>query len=120
MKEWNEMREKMEQNTHSVFVSPAHNGAMVMLPHAMLQEAGIDLKQGVQISCEQGKITIEAENILSQMPEELLHIYDELGIDRELVRAVFEDMAEWAGGYDKLVEGAKAGKLNVATGRLRE
>jgi len=59
-----------------------------VVPSDIAKEMKLLDGQLVKIEYKENKITISNDNIFSQLPNELLKLYDELGISRETVEAV--------------------------------
>lgn len=58
------------------------------LPNLLLEEAGIPEESTLEIICVPGAIILKAADILDNLPDELHHLFDMLGIDPGTVREV--------------------------------
>ena len=66
----------------------------LVLPDELLEAAEIPKCDRLDAVCVRGAIVITAPDILNNLPDELLDLFDELGIDLGTVREVMEE-----GGY---------------------
>ena len=74
----------------------------IVISRSLLEEAGINPYADINIHLQNGSILIQPKSILGRLPEELLLLYEELGLSREMVECVFTKYAEEAGGFDEL------------------
>lgn len=63
----------------------------MVLPEELLNEAGIGASREIEVVCREGQIVITGHSILDYIPDDLLELYDSLGISRAVVEAVLEE-----------------------------
>ena len=68
----------------------APESAELLVPHALLEAAGIPL----DIRCEDGAIIIGSADLVRQLPPQLMELFDSLGVSHDTIRCVLEGGAE--------------------------
>lgn len=72
----------------------APESAELLVPHALLEAAGISLDDDLDIRCEDGAIIIESADPMKQLPPQLMELFDSLGVSHDTIRCVLEGGAE--------------------------
>ena len=78
----------------------------------MFADAGINPYEELNLTVERGRIIIAPATVLGRIPEELLQLYEHIGISREKVEQILGEAIEKAGSFDAMVDTIKVGKPN--------
>ena len=62
-----------------------------VIPHLMLEVAGIPLDGGLDIQCVPGMIVIRSDDPLESVPSSLIALFDQLNVDHEVVRTALRE-----------------------------
>ena len=67
----------------------------ISLPYELLEAASIPFDSDIEIVCTEGAIIIMAVDLLDMIPDELCHLFAELGISPDTVRSVIKSGGVW-------------------------
>ena len=73
----------------------------------LLDEAGIDPADTIEIFCKEGAVIIRQRSILDRLPDELRERFDATGLSEETLEAALREEARSAGGFENLLEKLK-------------
>ena len=78
----------------------------------LFAEADINPYEELDLTVERGRIIIAPKTILGRIPEELLELYEQIGISKEKVAAILGEAMDKAGGFDEMVKAIQEGQLD--------
>ena len=78
----------------------------------LFAEVDINPYEELDLTVERGRIIIAPKTILGRIPEELLELYEQIGISREKVAVILGEAMDKAGGFDEMVKAMKGGQLD--------
>lgn len=70
----------------------------------LLDEAGIDPADTIEIFCKEGAVIIRQRSILDRLPDELRERFDATGLSEETLEAALRMEAEEMGSVEELLE----------------
>ena len=103
------MNRKMEEEIRKGFAEEDCGGEMLdlLITADLLDEAGIDPADTIEIFCKEGAIIIRQRSILDRLPDELRERFDATGLSEETLEAALREEARSAGGFENLLEKLK-------------
>ena len=103
------MNRKMEEEIRKGFAEEDCGGEMLdlLITADLLDEAGIDPADTIEIFCKEGAVTIRQRSILDRLPDELRERFDATGLSEETLEAALREEARSAGGFENLLEKLK-------------
>ena len=103
------MNRKMEEEIRKGFAEEDCGGEMLdlLITADLLDEAGIDPADTIEIFCKEGAVIIRQRSILDRLPDELRKRFDATGLSEETLEAAVREEARSAGGFENLLEKLK-------------
>ena len=103
------MNRKMEEEIRKGFAEEDCRGEMLdlLVTADLLDEAGIDPTDTIEILCTEGAVIIRQRSILDRLPDELRERFDATGLSEETLEAALREEARSAGGFENLLEKLK-------------
>ena len=103
------MNRKMEEEIRKGFAEEDCGGEMLdlLVTADLLDEAGIDPADTIEIFCKEGAVIIRQRSILDRLPDELRERFDATGLSEETLEAALREEARSAGGFENLLEKLK-------------
>ncbi len=103
------MNRKMEEEIRKGFAEEDCGGEMLdlLITADLLDEAGIDPADTIEIFCKEGAVIIRQRSILDRLPDELRERFDATGLSEETLEAALREEARSAGGFENLLEKLK-------------
>ena len=94
------MNRKMEEEIRKGFAEEDCGGEMLdlLITADLLDEAGIDPADTIEIFCKEGAVIIRQRSILDRLPDELRERFDATGLSEETLEAALREEARSAGG----------------------
>ncbi len=78
----------------------------------IFEKAEINPYEELTLTVERGQIVLSPTTVLGRIPEELLDLYEEIGISRDKVEAILGEAMEKAGGFDEMIDAIENGTLD--------
>ena len=99
----------MEEEIRKGFAEEDCGGEMLdlLITADLLDEAGIDPADTIEIFCKEGAVIIRQRSILDRLPDELRERFDATGLSEETLEAALREEARSAGGFENLLEKLK-------------
>ena len=101
-----------EKNGVSAYGHEVLTEVVVTISAEIFEKAGINPYEDMTLKIESGRIVITPTTVLGHLPEELLDLYEEIGISRDKVEAILGEAMEKAGGFDEMIEAIENGTLD--------
>lgn len=100
------MNRKMEEKIRKGFAEEDCGGEMLdlLVTADLLDEAGIDPADTIEIFCKEGAVIIRQRSILDRLPDELRERFDATGLSEETLEAALRMEAEKTGSVEELLE----------------
>ena len=100
------MNRKMEEEIRKGFAEEDCRGEMLdlLVTADLLDEAGIDPTDTIEILCTEGAVIIRQRSILDRMSDELRERFDATGLSEEVLEMALREEACSLGGFGKLLE----------------
>lgn len=100
------MNRKMEEKIRKGFAEEDCGGEMLdlLVTADLLDEAGIDPADTIEIFCKEGAVIIRQRSILDRLPDELRERFDATGLSEETLEAALRMEAEKKGSVDELLK----------------
>lgn len=100
------MNRKMEEEIRKGFTEEDCGGEMLdlLVTADLLDEAGIDPADTIEIFCKEGAVIIRQRSILDRLPDELRERFDATGLSEETLEAALRMEAEKTGSVEELLE----------------
>ena len=100
------MNRKMEEEIRKGFAEEDCGGEMLdlLVTAELLDEAGIDPVDEIEIFCTDGTVTIRQRSLLERLPDEMQERFQATGLSEEVLEMALREEARNEGGFENLLE----------------
>ena len=107
----NERKDFNENNCISTYRREELTEVTITISAEIFDKAGINPYEDMTLTVESGRIVITPTTVLGHLPEDLLELYEEIGISREKVEQILGEAMEKAGSFDEMLDAIENGTL---------